>query len=436
VDARFSDQADSLRIALLSYRSKPHCGGQGVYVRHLSRELAALGHRVQVISGQPYPRLDAGPELLELPSLDLYREPDPFRIPRPREFRDWIDIYEFLSMGTGGFPEPLTFSWRAARLLKQHLDDFDVVHDNQTLGYGMNSIAKSSLPLIATVHHPVSVDRVVEIANAPNLRQRLGKRRWYSFTRMQARVARKMTSIVTVSSNSAADIARDFGVDPSIMRTVPIGVDTTTFKPPTAPRVPGRIVAVSSSDSPIKGVKVLLEAVAKVRTGHEIELVVVGTPNPDGPVAKAVRDLNLADTVRFVSGLSDQGMGELFGSAEIAVVPSLYEGFSIPAVEAMACATPLIATTGGALPEVAGDDAVLVTPGDSGELADAIEAVLGDDARRVSMGEGGRRRIETSYTWRRVAESMVEVYREAIEAKRAGAPAIEQSTGDLAGSPA
>jgi glycosyltransferase involved in cell wall biosynthesis len=410
--------SDSLRIALLSYRSKPHCGGQGVYVRHLSRELAGLGHRVEVISGQPYPNLDPGPALLEVPSLDLYREPDPFRTPNWREIRDSIDVLEVLSMWTGGFPEPLTFSLRAARLLKERRNDFDVVHDNQTLGYGMLSLTKAGLPLIATVHHPVSVDRVVEIANAPNLRQRLGKRRWYTFTRMQGRVARRMSSLVTVSTNSAADIIRDFKVAPEVMRVVPIGVDTLTFRPPTTPRVPGRIVAVSSSDSPIKGVKVLLEAVAKLRTGRDVELVVVGRPKPDGPVAKAVQDLGIAADVRFVTGLSDDGIAELFASAEIAVVPSLYEGFSIPAVEAMACATPLIATRAGALPEVVGDDgttAVLVEPGDAAELADALGALFDDDARRRAIGAAGRRRVEASYTWRAVAEAMVEVYRDAIE---------------------
>jgi glycosyltransferase involved in cell wall biosynthesis len=407
----------SLRIALLSYRSKPHCGGQGVYVRHLSRELAELGHHVEVISGQPYPNLDPGPQLVELPSLDLYRDDDPFRTPHPREIRDRIDVAEVLSMWTGGFPEPWTFSLRAARLLKSRLADFDVVHDNQTLGYGMVSMAKAGMPLIATVHHPCSVDRVVEIANAPNLRQNLGKRRWYSFTRMQGRVARRMSSVVTVSTNSASDIIRDFKISPDVVRVVPIGVDTTTFRPPVAPRVPGRIVVVSSSDSPIKGVKVLLEAVAKLRTGHDVELVVVGKPNPEGPVARAVTDLDLGDVVRFVSGLSDEGLAELLGSAEVAVVPSLYEGFSIPAVEAMACATPLIATSGGALPEVVGTDgkaAVLVKPGDPAELADALGALLDDDDRRASIGAAGRRRVETSFTWRAVAEAMVEVYRHAI----------------------
>jgi glycosyltransferase involved in cell wall biosynthesis len=413
---------DPLRIALLSYRSKPHCGGQGVYVRHLSRELVELGHHVEVISGQPYPKLDAGPTLVELPSLDLYREPDPFRTPNWREIRDRVDVLEVLSMWTGGFPEPLTFSLRAARLLKERRGDFDVVHDNQTLGYGMLSLVRAGFPLVATVHHPVSVDRVVEIAAAPNLRQRLGKRRWYHFTRMQGRVARRMSSLVTVSTNSASDIVRDFKVSPDIMRVVPIGVDTLTFRPPTARRVPGRIVAVSSSDSPIKGVKVLLEAVAKLRTGRDVELVVVGTPRPEGPVARTVAELDLGDSVRFVAGLSDEGIAELLASAEIAVVPSLYEGFSIPAVEAMACATPLIASRAGALPEVVGDDgttAVLVTPGDPAELADALGALFDDDERRHAIGAAGRRRVETSYTWRAVAEAMVGVYREAIAARAA-----------------
>jgi glycosyltransferase involved in cell wall biosynthesis len=416
---------DPLRIALLSYRSKPHCGGQGVYVRHLSRELAELGHHVEVISGQPYPNLDAGPELTKLPSLDLYNtEPRGlriFRFPRPSELRDRIDILEFVATATGGFAEPWAFSLRAARLLKQRSADFDVVHDNQTLGYGMLQLAGFGLPLIATVHHPVSVDRVVEIANARNLRERLGKHRWYTFTRMQAKVARQLRSIVTVSTNSSADIQRDFGVNADVMRVVPIGVDTLTFRPPTVPRVPGRIVAVSSSDSPIKGVKVLLEAVAKLRTGREVELVVVGQPKPGGAVAKAVVDLDLGDTVRFVSGLSDDGIAELLASAEIAVVPSLYEGFSIPAVEAMACATPLIASRAGALPEVVGDDGttgVLVEPGDPAELADALGALFDDDARRAAIGAAGRARVEQSYTWRAVAEAMIEVYRDAIAQNR------------------
>ena len=129
-----------MRVALLSYRSKPHCGGQGIYIRHLSRELVALGHEVEVFSGQPYPILDEGVRLTKVESLDLYREPDPFRVPRLREFRDRVDVEEFLTMCTAGFPEPKTFSTRVVRLLADRVDDFDIVQDNQVLGYGMLDI--------------------------------------------------------------------------------------------------------------------------------------------------------------------------------------------------------------------------------------------------------------------------------------------------------
>jgi glycosyltransferase involved in cell wall biosynthesis len=408
-----------LRIALLSYRSKPHCGGQGVYVRQLSRELVALGHHVEVFSGQPYPELDTGaggPLLRQLPSLDLYRDDDPFRTPPLGEIRDLVDVAEVATMWTGGFPEPLTFSLRAARVLGWRRSEFDVVHDNQSLGYGLLALRRYGLPVVATVHHPITVDRRHEIAAAPGLGRRLSLHRWYGFTRMQARVARRIPSLITVSESSAADIVRDFGVRRESVRVIPVGVDVDVFRPPTAPRVPGRIVAVSSSDSPMKGARVLLEAVAKLRTEREVELVVVGRPKSDGPIARAVDELGIADAVRFVTDVPEPALADLFGSAEVAVVPSLYEGFSIPAIEAMACATPLVASRGGALPEVVGDCGVLVDPGNAGDLAAALAGLLDDPARRAQLGAAGRRRVEQRYTWRAAAVATAAVYADRIAA--------------------
>lgn len=414
-----------LRIALLSYRSKPHCGGQGVYVRHLSRELAALGHHVEVFSGQPYPELDTVElpgtlTLRPLPSLDLYRDEDPFRTPGLREFRDLIDVLEVATMWTAGFPEPLTFSLRASRALAERRGEFDVVHDNQSLGYGLLGVERTGLPLVTTVHHPITVDRRHEIAAAPSILRKLSLWRWYGFTRMQARVARRLETLITVSESSAADIVRDFGVRRDRVHVIPVGVDTDVFAPPTLPRVPGRIVAVSSSDSPMKGARVLLEAVAKLRTERDVELVVVGRPRADGPVARAVDELGIAEAVRFVTGLPDPALAELFGSAEVAVVPSLYEGFSIPAVEAMACATPLVASRGGALPEVVGDCGVLVEPGNPSDLAAALGDLLDDDERRRHLGAAGRRRVEEHFTWRAMAARTADLYDRAIASS--GAP--------------
>jgi glycosyltransferase involved in cell wall biosynthesis len=409
-----------VRVALLSYRSKPLCGGQGVYVRHLSRELVALGHEVEVFSGQPYPVLDPGVRLTKVPSLDLYRESDPFRTPRLRELRDRIDLLEVATMWTAGFPEPRTFSLRAARLLRERLADFDVVHDNQTLGYGVLDIARAGLPLVTTIHHPITFDRRVDLAAATTWRRRLSLRRWYGFLRMQRRVARRLPHVLCPSASSARDIVTDFGVDPARIQVVPLGVDAV-FAPASAPRVPGRIVAMASADTPMKGVATLLEAFAKLRTERDVELVLVSRPRPGGRTEQLLDRLSITDSVRFVHGITDTELAELVGSAEVACVPSLYEGFSLPTAEAMACGTPLVASRAGAIPEVVGPDGLcadLVTPGDVGELAAALEALLDDPLRRARMGAAGRQRVLDEFSWRAVAEATAAAYQRAIDERR------------------
>ncbi len=356
-----------MRIALLSYRSKTHCGGQGVYVRHLSHGLVELGHDVEVFSGQPYPDLlDPRVRLTEVPSLDLYREPDPFRVPRPSEIRDSIDLLELLTTWTAGFPEPRTFTMRAARLLAQRTADFDVVHDNQSLGTGLLSIAEAGLPVVATVHHPITRDRVLDLAAARWWRKPL-VRRWYGFLDMQQEVARHIPDLLTVSSSSASDIIADFGVAPEQLHVVPLGVNTELFKPGSGPREPGRIIAIASADTPLKGVRTLLQAVARLRTVRDLELRLVAKVEPNGPTHKLIAELGISDIVHITSGLSDAELAALFASAEVACIPSLYEGFSLPAVEAMASGTPIVASRVGALPEVLGTDgacAELVPPAD------------------------------------------------------------------------
>jgi len=401
-----------LRIALTSYRSKPHCGGQGIYIRHLSRELVALGHEVEVFSGQPYPELDAGVRLTKVPSLDLYREPDPFRVPKPREFRDRIDVQEFLTMAVGGFPEPKTFFKRAAKLLVQRRDEFDIVHDNQTLADGLIDVADHGIPVIASIHHPITFDRRIDLAAAPTLRKRLSLRRWYGFLRMQKRVAQKLGAILTVSESSRRDIIADFGVDPSVLQVIPLGVDDA-FVPPTQPRVPGRIVAMASADAPMKGIATLLEAVAKLRTERDVELVLVTTLKAGGRTEQLIDELDLHDVVTFVNGISDAELVQVMGSAEVACVPSLYEGFSLPTAELMACETPLVVSRAGAIPEVVGPDgecAILVEPGDVGELTAAVAELLDDPDRRLAMGRAGRRRVLERFSWRAVAEATAAAY--------------------------
>src|SRR5271165_3584558 len=308
-----------LRIAFLLYRGNPRCGGQGVYTRHLTRELLALGHSVEVFSGPPWPELDEGVGFTPVPGLDLYRDPDPFRVPHPREFRDRLDALEFAVMCTAGFGEPWAYSLRARRLLAERRDDFDLVHDNQCLGSGMLGMLEDGWPLLTTLHHPITVDRELALSHTSGIWKRFTTKRWFGFLKMQVRVARELPAIVTVSESSRADIAAQMGVDPARMTVVPVGVDTEVYRPiPDVVPVPGRLMVTTSSDVPMKGLVPLLEAVAKLRTEREVELVVIGTPRPGGRVDRALERLDLRGVVRCVSGISDDELARLYGEAEVA----------------------------------------------------------------------------------------------------------------------
>jgi len=417
-------QPGGLRIAYLVYRGNPRCGGQGVYTRHLARELVAMGHSVDVFSGQPWPvlDLDEGVGFTPVPGLDLYRDPDPFRVPHPREFRSSIDLLEFAVMCTAGFPEPRTFSMRARRILAARRDRYDIVHDNQCLGSGLLGMLEDGWPLLTTLYHPITVDRELALAKAENAYRRATQRRWFGFLGMQKRVAAQLPRVVTVSESSKHDIAAQMGVPLHRMTVVPVGVDHTVFRPrPEVARVPGRIMVTSSSDVPMKGLVPLLEALAKLRTERDLELVVIGRPTEGGRVARTIDRLGLAPIVRCVSGISDDDLACLYAEAEVAVVPSLYEGFSLPAIEAMACGVPLVATTGGALPEVVGrhgETGLLVTPDDPEALAAGIRAVLDDPELARRLGEGGRERVLGVFTWAATAKGTAEQYQVVLEEHR------------------
>jgi glycosyltransferase involved in cell wall biosynthesis len=405
-----------LRIAYLTYRGKPHVGGQGVYTRHLTKALVDLGHHVEVLGGQPYPVLDERIPLTKLPSLDIFNDHYPGRLPAYWELKHREDVLELAQFLTGTFPEPLAFSARAHRALASRAADFDIVHDNQCLGYGILRIERL-IPTIVTLHHPITKDRELEISHAPSALKRWSVGRWYSFVKMQARVASRMPRIVVVSENSIKDIHADMGVSYDRMRLVPVGVDPDLFRPlPHVERRPGRLITTASADVALKGLAYLLEAMAKLRTERNVTLSIIGKPRA-GKSMDLIDKLGLRPHIDFVSGVSDERIVELYAEAELAVVPSLYEGFSLPAIEAMCTGTPLVATDGGALPEVTGVDGETVlscAAGDVDALAAAIRRGLDDADLRARVGVGGRERVLERWTWQRCAAMTVEQYREVL----------------------
>ncbi len=405
-----------LHLAYLTYRGKPHVGGQGVYTRHLTKALVDLGHTVEVFSGQPYPVLDERIDMHKLPSLDLWNDHYPGRMPAYWEIKSKGDLAETLSHLKGTFGEPLGFSVRAYGELKKRQRDFDLVHDNQCLGYGILGIEKL-LPTIVTLHHPITRDRALEMEHTAKRGKRRAIGRWYGFVKMQGRVASRMPRIVVVSQNSIKDIHNDMGVSYDRMRLVPVGVDPELFTAlPHITRQPGRLITTASADVALKGLSYLLEAMAKLRTERDVTLTIIGKPR-EGASNDLIDKLGLRPHIQFVSGVTDERIVELYAEADMAVVPSLYEGFSLPAIEAMSTGICLVATDGGALPEVTGRDGETVLQckaGDVEALTVAIRRGLDNPELRARVGEAGRQRVVERWSWKHCAQLTVDQYREVL----------------------
>lgn len=414
VTASLSDAESPLRIAFLGYRSAPHSGGQGVYLQYLSRYLHRRGHHVTVISGPPYPHLDDDIDLVKLESLDLYAHG--LRSVKPRHFFSRLERIEWFSKLTGGFAEPYTFGERVKKWFVGREHEFDIIHDNQTIADGILELQTRGLPLVTTIHHPITRDYRVALAAEPKWYMRLLIHRWHSFLRMQKRVAPQLASVVTVSSASATDISTDFGVALEAISVMHLGVDTEMFRPlPAITREPYRLMTTASADAPLKGLSHLLKAIAALRPDYpDIRLTLVGQPKPDGETQRLIESLELADCIDCCKGISHEEMVEKYARATVAVVPSMYEGFGLPAVEAMACGVPLVSTNGGALAEVVADAALVVSPGDGNALAQQIKRLFDDASLREEYAARGLKRVEQHFCWERCAERMEAYYRERI----------------------
>jgi len=418
-----------LRIAFVAYRGNMRCGGQGVYLWFLARELARLGHRIDVWVGPPYPDpmpfADAVHRLRNQQywagwfSRDrraLIPDP-PLRVLHP------LDFYELGASRMGFLPEPFAFSCRAFASLSRALRAgarYDLVHDVQCLGWGLLGLRALGLPMVTTVHHPLSVDRRSSFVRDRSFREALGTMTFYPLG-MQAAVARRMDRVFTSSLVSARQIARDFGVADERIEMVANGVDTELFSPdPGVTRNPREVLCVGRASDPNKGVTRLVEAMAELPA--DVRLTLVDDAHPDNEARKRARELGLAERVDIVGRVPVEELVRLYRRAAVVAVPSLFEGFGLPAVEAMACGTPVVATRAGALPEVVetGGGGRLVELGSASALARGLSALLADDALRQDLGERGRKGVLAAYGWPSVAERTAGVYREVLRERASG----------------
>ncbi len=405
--------AHPLRIALLGYRSHPYGGGQGIYIKYLSKALVNAGHQVDVISGPPYPHLDPRVKLIKVPSLNLFESPVHHALAlRLKHLRSWADFVEWWSMFTGGFSEAYSFGRRVNRLLTDRRDHYDIIHDNQSLCYGLLDLQKKGFPVVATFHHPITHDLRIALKAEPRWYMRLLILRWHSFLRMQKKVVKQLDHIVTVSERSKIDIAKDFDVLQSDIDLIYNGIDTEEFSPlPDVQKIPYRIMCTASADQPLKGLKYLLKAAATLREQYpQMTLLIVGKVNEGGYTEKLIQRLGITDIVQFVSGISTEQLVRHYNEAEIVVCPSLYEGFGLPAGEAMSCGTAVISSNGGALPEVVGDAGVIVKAGSEKAIADAIIDLFENPAKRKQLAQAGRQRILDTFCWNLAAHQFENYY--------------------------
>jgi len=409
-----------VKICLLCNRGNMYCGGQGVYLYYLSSELQRMGHQVHVIVGPPYPQIPEGVVAHKVENLNFYDtgakatlRQNPSRVLTP------LNLYELAATRLWMFPEMFAFSIRAYFKLRQLLPEyrFDIIHDNQTLAYGILLMKTFGIPIVATIHHPLPIDKKADIAQARNFRERLGRVMFYPFF-MQHLVSRRMDRVITVSRSSAMETRDAFGVREEKLRVVYNGIDTATFKKMEEVRKePYSLIVVANTRDRKKGVFYLLQAVRLLKGDLPVKLTIVDDPDPEeGFAPYLVRKYDLEDVVSFTGRLSTPELVKHYCQAEIAVTASTYEGFGLPAAEAMACSTPVVATTAGALPEVVEDgvSGILVPPADPHALAGAIKLLLGDENLRRNMGEEGRKRVERHFSWREAAKETLAIYEEVL----------------------
>jgi len=407
-----------LKIAILSYRSAPFGGGQGIYIRDISRALSIMGHRIDVISGPPYPNLVDEINLIKLPGLDLFQTfsfKERLKIFYNIKNKKLVDFYEFISVLFGGFPEMRTFGYRANKFLKLS-SHYDIIIDNQSLSYGILEIQKR-FPLIEIIHHPISKDYKFEYETASSFLYKLSRHRWYSFLKMQKKVAKNINNIVTPSKNSKKDIVVDFGVNQKNINVIYNGLDINIFIPyKNIKRDPFRLITTASADVALKGLDYSLRSLASLsKNFSEISLLVIGQLKKNGHTSRLIKELGIEDRVLFKTALTKEEIAKEYASSSVAIVSSLYEGFGYPVIEAMSCEIPLIATNTSSIPELVGDFATLIPPMNENELSEAIKKILNNYEKYKKIAESGRHHIIENFNWLKITQEYEDMIYKTIQ---------------------
>lgn len=401
-----------MKICLLCYRGNPYSGGQGIYLKYIAEEMVRQGHEVHAVVGPPYPHEMKGVITHVIPNneyyvkkgFDIINRKSPFDIFHP------INAYEWFHSRFGAFPEISSFGYRAFFLLRKlHAQyKYDIIHDNQSLNYGLLLMKSLGIPVVATIHHPLSVDLRTILERSESFKKKFRAVMFYP-TLMQAIVSKRLDHVITVSEDSKIMNNRDFGVPLEMQSVVYNGIDRSIFKPVKVKKNKKDILFVGNIEDGKKGFIYLLKALTVMKS--DVRLVIVDGGAPHRKVTNRVIDiLGIRDKIYFAGTASHDELVTFYSQSAAAIVPSVYEGFGFPAGEAMACGVPVISSDGGALPEVVGDAGIVVPARDHIALADAIDTLLNDPELQKKYSRAGMERVEKLFTWEGAVKQMIEIY--------------------------
>ncbi len=225
------------------------------------------------------------------------------------------------------------------------------------------------------------------------------------------KVAKQIKVVVTPSLNSKQDIHHDFKVPMQNIQVIPNGIDFNTFRslPNIVPRVNG-VITTASADVPLKGLDFSLHAIARLKSEYpDINLTVIGSPRTEGHTERLIKKLKLEEQVSFKTNLTKEEITHEYAKSSVAVVSSLYEGFGFPVGEAMACATPLVATNVASIPEITGSFAQLIPAEDAEAIYQGIKNIFQSPQKYKIQAELGRQHIIENFNWTKIGHAYEEL---------------------------
>tara|TARA_A100001388_G_scaffold157385_1_gene117273 strand:+ start:3618 stop:4850 length:1233 start_codon:yes stop_codon:yes gene_type:complete len=404
----------SLKIALLSYRSDPFSGGQGIYIKNISEALHNRGHEITIFSGNPLPEVNKAIKVVRIETPGFFETFD--SLERLKIFtsleKNRLNFMDFFETFTGTFTEPVFFGERLVKnkYFQETVDEFDIFHDNQSISSYPETVLKK---LVTTLHHPIHVDKEIDLTSEKSFLKRLSIKRWYSFLNFQKKNLKAVKKVISPSLSSKNDICRYFDYPSKNISVIWNGINLDDCKFHQRGSFNANFVTIISADVPMKNLKTVLKALYLLKQeGIIAKLTIVGDLREDNN--KLIDRLGLTKEITYKSKLPRKQLIQSLNNADIGIAPSKYEGFGFPLVEMIATGLPVIVSDKASLPELAGNAGLIFNSSDSNDLKEKMKELIENAALRNKVAENSKLRRDDFFGWDEYAKKLEDLYKEII----------------------